>query len=471
MIDPESSDRSDDTNRRKPEEDLGHIRDEEEELEPPQLLDPDAGGVVGTLGRVLSRISTNAGPNPGPAPNGGRAAWLACICGHLVVMNTWGFINSFGVFQRYYVESLGRSPSDVSWIGSLEVFLLFFLGIFAGRLSDAGLFKPLIMLGTFFITLGFMTTSVATQYWHLVLSQGVCMGLGAGCIFAPTLATVSSYFSGKRSLAIGIVASGSVTGGLVFPAMARQLLPMIGFAWTIRAIGLVAFATLLPANLLMKSRLPPRRTGALVDWESFKDLGYTFYAVGMFFNFWGLYFAFYYLVSYSTTWVTPALSYTDALNLLLVLNGVGLLGRMLPNYFADRLGPLNLLAPACLVSGVLMFIWSGAVETPAQLYAWSAFYGIFGGAIQSLFPAGLSSLTADPPRKQGTRMGMVFTIVSFAVLTGNPIAGAIITATPGQSYVGAQCFAGADLLVGTGFIVAARTVKMRKAGGGWMFKA
>lgn len=78
MIDPESSDRSDDTNRRKPEEDLGHIRDEEEELEPPQLLDPDAGGVVGTLGRVLSRISTNAGPNPGPAPNGGRAAWLAC---------------------------------------------------------------------------------------------------------------------------------------------------------------------------------------------------------------------------------------------------------------------------------------------------------------------------------------------------------------------------------------------------------
>lgn len=169
--------------------------------------------------------------------------------------------------------------------------------------------------------------------------------------------------------------------------------------------------------------------------------------------------------------MTPALSYTDALNLLLVLNGVGLLGRMLPNYFADRLGPLNLLAPACLVSGVLMFIWSGAVETPAQLYAWSAFYGIFGGAIQSLFPAGLSSLTADPPRKQGTRMGMVFTIVSFAVLTGNPIAGAIITATPGQSYVGAQCFAGADLLVGTGFIVAARTVKMRKAGGGWLFKA
>ncbi|KXJ89442.1 major facilitator superfamily domain-containing protein [Microdochium bolleyi] len=471
MSDPESSDRSHDSShgtfvgaKHEQDDELDHMGPGEE----PDLFDPDAPGVAGTLGRVLSRISTNAGPNPGPAPDGGRAAWLACLCGHLIVSNTWGFINSFGIFQRYYVESLGRSPSDVSWIGSLEVFLLFFLGMFSGRLSDAGLFKPLIVLGTFLITLGFMMTSIATQYWHLVLSQGVCMGLGAGCVFAPTMATVATYFSSKRSLAIGIVACGSVTGGLVFPAMARQLLPMIGFAWTMRAIGLVAFATLLPANLIMKSRLPPRKTGALVDWESFKDLGYTFYAVGMFFNFWGLYFAFYYLVSYSTTWVTPVLSYVDALNLLLVLNGVGLVGRMLPNYFADRVGPLNLLAPAGLVAGALMFIWT-AVDTPAKLYAWAAFYGVFGGAIQSLFPAGLSSLTTDP-RKQGTRMGMVFTIVSFAVLTGNPIAGAIITATPGGSYIGAQCFAGAGLIVGSGFIVASRMVKMKKSGAGWLVK-
>lgn len=391
-----------------------------------------------------------------------------------------------------YVETLGRSPSDVSWIGSLEVFLLFFLGMFSGRLSDAGLFKPLVVLGSFLIVFGFMMTSIATQYWHLILSQGVCMGIGAGCIFAPTMSTVSTYFSSKRSLAIGTVACGSVTGGLVFPAMARQLLPMIGFAWTMRALGLIALVTLLPANFFMHSRLPPRKTGALVDWESFKDLGYTFYAVGMFFvshvlcplkdsrpcdghvansrkqNFWGLYFAFYYLVSYSTTWITPVFAYTDALNLLLVLNGIGLLGRLLPNYLADRVGPLNLLAPACLLSGLMMFFWID-VDSPWKLYVWTTFYGITGGAIQSLFPAGLSSLTTDP-RKQGTRMGMVFTIVSFAVLTGNPIAGAIITGTPGGKYIGAQVFAGCDLVVGSGFILAARMVKTKKAGAGWMFK-
>jgi len=185
-------------------------------------------------------------------------------------------------------------------------------------------------------------------------------------------------------------------------------------------------------------------------------------------NFWGLYFAFYYLVPYSTTWITPVFSYTDGLNLLLMLNGVGLLGRLLPSYYADRVGPLNLMVPACLLSGLMMFFWID-VDSPWKLYVWTIFYGITGGAIQSLFPAALSSLTTDP-RKQGTRMGMVFTIVSFAVLTGNPIAGAIITGTPSGRYIGAQVFAGCDLMVGCGFIVTARMVRMKKADAGWLFK-
>lgn len=84
------------------------------------------------------------------------------------------------------------------------------------------------------------------------------------------------------------------------------------------------------------------------------------------------------------------------------MNGAGLVGRLLPNFLADRFGPLNMLAPACMLCGVCLFSWI-AVGGPAGLYAWSVFYGIFGGAIQSLFPAGLSSLTTDLS-KQGERM-------------------------------------------------------------------
>ncbi|KAI1082591.1 MFS general substrate transporter [Whalleya microplaca] len=434
----------------------------------PDILNTEADGMTGAVSRALSRISTKSCWNPGPPPDGGRAAWLACICGHFVIMNTWGFINSFGVFQAYYTTLLNRPPSDISWIGSIQVFLTFFIGTFTGRMTDAGFFRPVLLCGTAFMTLGIFTTSAATQYWQLILSQGICMGIANGCMFCPAISTVSTYFSKKRSLAIGITACGSVTGGLVFPAMARQLLPTVGFGWAVRCIGFVQLATLLFANAFMKSRLPPRRTGSLVEWGAFKELEYTFYATGMFFNFWGVYFGFYYLASFSRSdSISPSLAYTDSLNLLLLLNGIGILGRLLPNHFADRVGPLNIMIPVCLICGIALLAWM-AVKTSAELYVWTVFYGIAAGALQSLFPAGLSSLTTDL-RKQGTRMGMVFTIVSFAVLTGNPIAGAIIAAMDG-SYVGAQAFTGVCLLVGMGLILSARIARMRKTGAGWRVK-
>lgn len=53
---------------------------------------------------------------------------------------------------------------------------------------------------------------------------------------------------------------------------------------------------------------------------------------------------------------------------------------------------------------------------------------------------------------------MIFSIVGFAVLTGPPIAGALISAD-GGSYLGAQLFAGTSLLLGCAFLTACRWVK------------
>lgn len=236
----------------------------------------------GVIGHVLSRTTTQSSWNPGPPPDGGLKAWTAVAAAHLIIVNTWGYINSFGVFQAYYSSALNLPPSTISWIGSIQVFLLFFIGTFTGRLTDAGYFRPTILVGSTFQILGIFATSACTEYWQIFLAQGVCMGIGNGCLFCPALATVSTYFSKKRSLAIGMTACGSATGGLIFPAMARQLLPTVGFGWTIRAIGFVQLVSLILANLGLKRRIPPRKTGALVEWAAFEELEYTFYAAGSF---------------------------------------------------------------------------------------------------------------------------------------------------------------------------------------------
>lgn len=179
----------------------------------------------------------------------------------------------------------------------------------------------------------------------------------------------------------------------------------------------------------------------------------------------GVYFAFYYISSFSRDII--GMPYTSSLNLLLLLNGIGIIGRLLPNHLADRYGAINAFIPTAIIAGICQLSWM-AVTTTSGLYAWTIFYGIAAGGIQSLFPAGLSSLTTDL-RKSGTRMGMVFTINSFATLTGPPIAGALISRCGGQ-YYGAQAFAGAMLLLGAGFMVAAKVARTRKVGGDWRVK-
>ena len=214
-------------------------------------------------------------------------------------MNTWGFINSFGVFQTHYATSLqspnpphtAPAPADISWIGSFQIFLIFFVGALTGRLTDAGYFRALLLVGTVLQVLGIFSSSFAEHsYWQLFLSQGVCMGLGNGVLFCPTIAVVSTYFSKKRALAIGMVACGSATGGLVFPSVARQMLPSVGFGWTVRTIGFLQLGTLGVCCLFLKPRvlLSAKRRGedgggfGWLDLEAFKEWEYNFYLLGSF---------------------------------------------------------------------------------------------------------------------------------------------------------------------------------------------
>lgn len=415
--------------------------------------------ILATLTRTKSKASS--WKDPGPPPDGGTKAWLQVVCGHLTVMSSWGLINSFGVFQTYYVTALGRPPSDIAWIGSFQVFLTFFIGTFTGRLTDAGYFRSVYLLGSFLSVFGLMMASLSTQYYQLFLAQGVLVGLGNGCIFCPMLALTSTYFSTKRSLAIGFAACGSASGGLIFPVMVQQLLPEIGFPWTMRALGLVVFISLAFCNVFARQRLPPRRTGAIVEWGAFKEATYTLFAIGMFLNFWGVYFAFFYIGSFARNII--GLPYTSSINLILVLNGVGFAGRLLPNFIADRwTGPLNIMIPITFGSSLIMYCMI-AVTSDHGLYAWAVFYGILGAAIQSLFPAVLSSLTTDL-KKAGVRMGMIFTIVSFAVLSGPPIAGALITSLDGR-YLGAQLFSATSMLAAGCTLTAARVAKS-----GWVWR-
>ena len=65
------------------------------------------------------------------------------------VFCTFGYANTFGVFQEYYqlVAYTNKTASDISWIGSVQLFFQFSLGAVAGPLYDKGYFRHLMVVG------------------------------------------------------------------------------------------------------------------------------------------------------------------------------------------------------------------------------------------------------------------------------------------------------------------------------------
>jgi MFS family permease len=157
------------------------------------------------------------------------------------------------------------------------------------------------------------------------------------------------------------------------------------------------------------------------------------------------------------------MTYTDSNNLIMLVNGAGLPARVLIPMIADRIGPLNMILLGVTSVGITILSWL-AVDSIPGLYIFTAFLGITSGATQSLMPTTIASITRRLDTV-GTRLGMCFSIMSVASLTGPPIGGALQGAD-GGSWTGAQAWAGVSALVGAVFLLASRTFKV-----GWTLKA
>ena len=123
------------------------------------------------------------------------------------------------MYQDYYESSflLSETPSTVSWIGTIQGFILAIAGSITGPVYDRGYFRHLIFSGTVLVTLGIMMTSLCSSYYQLVLAQGVCVGLGAVCFWVPSVAILATYFDSKRNLMMAIAVAGSSIGNRYIP--------------------------------------------------------------------------------------------------------------------------------------------------------------------------------------------------------------------------------------------------------------
>ncbi|RDW64521.1 uncharacterized protein DSM5745_09932 [Aspergillus mulundensis] len=161
------------------------------------------------LGPVVNE-SPSASPPPPEPKEGGLHSWLQVLSTLFILFNIWGLAFAFGSFQTFYTLNFlpTTSPSS-SW-------LLIIGGLISGPLFDAGYYIPLIATGSFLSVFGIMMLSLSTAYYQILLSQGICTGLGFGLLYIPALTIVSRGFVKKRALAFGIATAGAPAGGVIY---------------------------------------------------------------------------------------------------------------------------------------------------------------------------------------------------------------------------------------------------------------
>ena len=421
------------------------IEDEpKEEMAPMNLNDDTAKAPASTGGRS-------------EPPDGGLVAWLQVVAGFMIFFNTWGMITAFSVFQTYYEsgELFEASSSNISWIGSIQSFLLQLTGLIAGPIYDRGYLRLLLLTGSFMVVFGLMMLSMSTEYWQALLSQAFCVGIGGGLLFVPTVSVIPTWFSTNIGLAIGIASSGSSLGGVIYPIVLYRLISQVGFPWAVRCISFIALTTFMIPLAIMRMRVRVPKPRAVVDWSAFRHAPFMVFTLAVLIVFIGNAVLTFYISFY------PAdRGITDtslAFYMAAIFNAGSVLGRILPNALSDRIGVFNTIAPFTMLLGVTMLCLLG-VRSAAGMVVEAVITGLYSGVVVALPPVCFRMLTENKSMI-ATRIGQGFAIGGLGLLLGGPSGGAVLGSVDPLNWTGLWVYGGVTACIAGLILVGVRIMR------------
>ncbi|KAJ5453908.1 uncharacterized protein N7458_004864 [Penicillium daleae] len=359
-----------------------------------------------------------------------------------------------------------------------------------GRLFDLGYYRTLLITGSCLATCGTISLSFSREYVAIILSQGVCTGLGFGLLYVPTISFINKCFPQKRALALGIATSGAPAGGIVYTTIFNQLITKIQFAWTVRVLGLVMCLLFLAASAILLPTSPRRKHSRstekmkVIDLRALKDIPFWSYTLANFFLYLGYITPYFYIPTYAQTRLHTTSVFAS--NILIITQVSSIIGRVATTIIAHHFGSMMPWIFCGTLSGVLCLCWTTA-DTSLRFIAFSAFYGEFillklviylllnrpGGVSGALIPLPQSVFPHICPNQAvlGTWLGMAQSMGSFASLLGPPVAGLLgslqghnnskISFTNIQDFSGSVMIFGAIQLVGLWYLLCKKRNKPR----------
>jgi MFS family permease len=371
--------------------------------------------------------------------------WLVALCAFIAGFVVFGVMYSFGVFFTPMEAEFHASRTGTSVFFAVTGMLFYFFGSITGRLSDRFGARPVIVAGAAIMGGGLTLTALATQMWIGYLTYGAGLGIGASCVYIPTLALVGGWFARHRTTALGLAAAGTGCGTLLMPPVAAVLIQMHGWRTAYALLGASSFVLLLLSAAL--ARQPP-----LAEARRLTKLSHVVRSrpFALLYASWvlattGLIVAMVFLAPFAQTIGASPIAGSA---LISVIGGMSILGRAGIGFITRKADSTQLYKLSVLVMAASYLLW-----IPFSAYGWllafAAMLGLGYGVRIALTPVvlieffGLGNI--------GAVLGAFFTASGLSAVCGPLIAALIIDQT--GSYKWGVVFA---LVMGTlGFIAVA----------------
>jgi MFS family permease len=317
--------------------------------------------------------------------------WVIIAVGALMTCVGIGAMFSLAVYLAPMSVETGWSRTGISSAMTLDFLVMGAAGFGWGTLSDRIGPRAVVLAGATLLGLGLVLASRATSLTQFQLTYGMMVGLAAGAFFAPMIAAATNWFTDNRSLAVSLVSAGMGVAPMTISPFARWLISTYDWRTAMMTIGIVAWALLIPAALLV--RQPPvaasgAATGPAADAEpsmsaaeAFRSPQFIVLALTFFLCCGAHSGPIFHMVSYA---IGCGIAPMAAVSIYSVEGLSGLGGRLLLGLLADRFG-----AKPVLIAGLL--VQSGAiasylvVDRLGEFYTLSVIFGLAYGGVMPLY--------------------------------------------------------------------------------------
>jgi MFS family permease len=354
--------------------------------------------------------------------------WVIVAAGGLMGCVAIGAMFSLPVFLQPMSQATGWSRTGISSAMTLGFLAMGFASFGWGALLDRYGPRPVLLTGASLLGLSIALASRASNLLEFQTVYGLLVGVAAGAIFAPLMATVTGWFDTHRSLAVSLVSAGMGMAPVTVSPFAAWLISSHDWRTSQLIIGIAALVLLIPAALLVRAppavdsepsrgvvSSPAEAAGMTVS-EALRSRPLIILAVTTFCCCATHSGPIFHTVSYALTCGIPIAA---AVSIYSVEGLAGLAGRVVFGVLGDRLG-----AKPVLVAGLLVQAFAaGAYFFARELSEFYAVATVFGLAYAGVMP--LYAVLARenfPMRMMGTIFGATAMAASLGMALG-PLAG------------------------------------------------